>query len=139
MDCMVVNDRRKKAHRLFLLSIAPGLFVTSAIGGSYLSSFYDIRTEALEKVFQLGVLPVIAAGNEGNIPYIAGKQHCFLKLAWTRIDNLTYLTLSIHQDRERKHPMPWQLHLQYNGIPSQIVELLRTVLADPVSAAYLLS
>lgn len=46
--------------------------INLSLGGSYLSSYYDLRTEALEKVFQLGVLPVVASGNEGNIPYIAG-------------------------------------------------------------------
>ncbi|CAB9524247.1 Subtilisin-like protease 2 [Seminavis robusta] len=46
--------------------------VNLSLGGSYLSSYYDMRTEALEKVFELGVVPVVAAGNEGNIPYIGG-------------------------------------------------------------------
>jgi len=46
--------------------------VNLSLGGSYLSSYYDLRTQALEKLFQLGVIPVTAAGNEGNIPYIGG-------------------------------------------------------------------
>ena len=46
--------------------------VNLSLGGSYLSSYYDLRTEAMEQVFQLGVLPVVAAGNEGNIPFIGG-------------------------------------------------------------------
>lgn len=46
--------------------------INLSLGGSYLSSYYDMRTQALERVFSLGVLPVVAAGNEGNIPFVGG-------------------------------------------------------------------
>ena len=46
--------------------------VNLSLGGTYLSSYYDTRTKAMENVFGLGLLPVVAAGNEGFVPYIAG-------------------------------------------------------------------
>jgi subtilisin family serine protease len=46
--------------------------INLSLGGAYLSSYYDLRTKALENIFELGVLPVVASGNELNIPYITG-------------------------------------------------------------------
>jgi subtilisin family serine protease len=46
--------------------------INLSLGIPFLSSFYNFVAATLEKAAELGVLPVVAAGNSGNIPYISG-------------------------------------------------------------------
>lgn len=88
------SDRKRRLTNAYI-------YLHRCLGGSYLSSFYDIRTEALEKVFQLGVLPIVAAGNEGNIPYIGGKPLAVSVISWKRKASLTYCEYFFLFDRTR--------------------------------------
>jgi len=46
--------------------------VNLSLGIPFLSPIYNFVVDALEQVFALGVLPVVSAGNAGNVPYILG-------------------------------------------------------------------
>jgi len=46
--------------------------INLSLGIPFVSPFYNFVASALEKTYALGVLPVVAAGNSGNIPYIMG-------------------------------------------------------------------
>ena len=46
--------------------------VNLSLGLPHFSPYHDFISKMLEEVFQLGVLPVVAIGNHGNIPFVAG-------------------------------------------------------------------
>lgn len=46
--------------------------INLSLGIPFLSPFYNFAALALETVSDLGVLPVVAAGNNGNIPFVIG-------------------------------------------------------------------
>jgi len=46
--------------------------VNLSLGRLYASSYYSVLSRATEEVAEFGVLPVAAAGNSGNRPYILG-------------------------------------------------------------------
>lgn len=46
--------------------------VNVSLGRPFASSYYSIIGKAVERLFALGVLPLLAAGNSGNIPFILG-------------------------------------------------------------------
>jgi hypothetical protein len=46
--------------------------VNLSLGRPYTSSYYSVIAKALEDVFAAGVLPIVAAGNHGNVPYVMG-------------------------------------------------------------------
>lgn len=46
--------------------------INLSLGIPFTSPFYDFLALALERVYALGVLPVVATGNSGNIPYVLG-------------------------------------------------------------------
>ena len=60
----------------------------------------------MEAVFSLGVLPVLAAGNEGNIPYIGGKRFRNVHAIEKKNSQSHYKSIFNLQAREQKHPMP---------------------------------
>jgi Subtilase family len=48
--------------------------VNLSLGRLYSSSYYSVLAKAIEEVFSLGILPVLAAGNNGNFPFILGGE-----------------------------------------------------------------
>jgi hypothetical protein len=45
-----------------------------SLGVARTSGFYSIVAKAFDDIFELGVLTIIASGNEGNIPFILGEE-----------------------------------------------------------------
>jgi subtilisin family serine protease len=46
--------------------------VNLSLGRMYASNYYSVLARATEELMGLGVLPVLAAGNNGNLPYVLG-------------------------------------------------------------------
>ena len=46
--------------------------VNVSLGSMYSSSYYSALAKATEEVFALGVLVVLSAGNQGNLPFVLG-------------------------------------------------------------------
>ena len=46
--------------------------VNVSLGRRFSTTYYSVLSNALENVFALGVLVVVASGNSGNVPFIAG-------------------------------------------------------------------
>lgn len=46
--------------------------INVSLGRPSTSGYYSVIGAALDKAFQLGVLPVVAVGNNGNMPFVAG-------------------------------------------------------------------
>jgi hypothetical protein len=48
--------------------------VNFSLGVARTSGFYSIVAKAFDDIFELGVLTIIACGNDGNIPFVLGEE-----------------------------------------------------------------
>jgi hypothetical protein len=48
--------------------------INFSLGVSRTSGFFSIVAKAFDDIFELGVLTIIACGNEGNIPFVIGEE-----------------------------------------------------------------
>lgn len=47
--------------------------VNVSLGTNYTSGYYGLLAKAMDDLFDMGILPIVSAGNSQNVPYIAGE------------------------------------------------------------------